>query len=384
MSGTRNMSGIGPGAAKMVGRALQSLVAPVVALIVAALITTVVLALAGSAPSEFWDVILTAPSGRNWTNIVNQTSMIFLAALAAAIGFRMNLFNIGLEGQYTIAAYAAALVAGQAFFPGKINIFVAVVVAMVVGAVWAGIAGVLKVTRGVSEVISTIMLNSIALTLVGYLLTNYGEQYGQGRRTTPLGESSQFAGFQLFGDRAGNVWTLTLLALVAGIVMSIVINRTRFGFDLRATGENEAAAVASGVNVKKMVLVSMLLSGGIAGLIWMPSLFGGAGYYGPPFQAGLGFIGLAVALLGQNRPLGMFFGALLFAWLNEQANPLGLVAGISPSIVQITQGVAVLAVVIAYEFVRRWRARIEQRSLHRELVENTSGPRGPLDQEATA
>jgi simple sugar transport system permease protein len=236
-----------------------------------------------------------------------------------------------------------------------------------VGAVWAGIAGVLKVTRGVSEVISTIMLNAIAGTIVGYLLSNHGQQYGQGRRTTPIPESSQLTGWTPWAPGDGSIWTLVVLAALAGVVMSVVINRTRFGFDLRATGANEDAAVASGVNVKRMVVVSMVISGAIAGLIWMPALFGGADYYGPPFQRTLGFTGIAVALLGRNRPMGIFFGSVLFAWLSEQANPLGLIADISPSVVQITQGVVVLAVVIAYEVVRRWTAAYEQRELRATL-----------------
>lgn len=346
----------------------QTFLAPLIALVAAVLITSLVVASAGASVGDFWGVIFTVPSGRSWTNIINQTSMLFLAALAAAIGFRMNLFNIGVEGQYTIASFAAAAFAGAALLPGKLNILVAILVAMAVGAIWAGIAGVLKVTRGVSEVISTIMLNAIAATLVGYLLSNHGQQYGQGRRTTPLTDSSMFTGWNVFGQGAGNVWTLTLLAVAAGVVMSVVINRTRFGFDLRAAGANEDAAIASGVNVKRMVIISMLISGAIAGLIWMPALFGGARYYGPPFQSLLGFTGIAVALLGRNRPLGIFFGAALFAWLSEQANPLSLVADISPSVVQITQGVVVLAVVIAYEVVRRWMGRVEQRELSARLA----------------
>jgi general nucleoside transport system permease protein len=350
-------------ATKIARNVAQALLAPLIAVIVSAAVTSVVVVVAGASVGDFFDVMMKVPSHRNLVNITNQTSLIFLAALAAAIGFRMNLFNIGVEGQYTLAAYAAALVAGQAWFPGKVNIVAALLVAMVVGAVWAGIAGLLKVTRGVSEVISTIMLNAIAGTIVGYLLSNHGQQYGQGRRTTPIPESSQLAGWTPWSAADGSVWTLVVLAALAGVVMSVVINRTRFGFDLRATGANEDAAVASGVNVKKMVVVSMLISGGIAGLIWMPALFGGADYYGPPFQRTLGFTGIAVALLGRNRPLGIFFGAVLFAWLSEQANPLGLIADISPSVVQITQGVVVLAVVIAYEVVRRWTAAYEQREL---------------------
>lgn len=348
---------------KILRNLAQALLAPIIAVLVSAAVTSVVVVMAGSSLGDFFDVMLKVPSHRNIVNIVNQSSLIFLAALAAAIGFRMNLFNIGVEGQYTLGAYAAALVAGQAWFPGKVNVLVALIVAMAVGAAWAGIAGILKVTRGVSEVISTIMLNAIAGTLVGYLLSNHGQQYGQGRRTTPIPEGSRLAGWTPWAPGDGAIWTLVLVAILAGIVMSVVINRTRFGFDLRATGANEDAAVASGVKVKRMVVIAMLMSGGIAGLIWMPALFGGADYYGPPFQHALGFTGIAVALLGRNRPLGIFFGSVLFAWLSEQANPLALVADISPSVVQITQGVVVLAVVIAYEVVRRWVVAYEQREL---------------------
>jgi len=375
-------------AAKLARNIGQALLAPLIAVIISALVTSVVVMVAGASVGDFWNVMLKVPSHRNIVNIVNQSSMIFLSALAAAIGFRMNLFNIGIEGQYTLAGYAAALVAGAAWFPGKLNVLVALVVAVAVGAAWAGIAGLLKVTRGVSEVISTIMLNAIATTLVGYLLSNHGDQYGQGRRTTPIPTSSQLTGWMPWSRTDGAIWTLVILAVLAGVVMSIVINRTRFGFDLRATGANQDAAIASGVNVKKMVVISMLISGGIAGLIWMPALFGGADYYGPPFQRTLGFTGIAVALLGRNRPLGIMFGAVLFAWLSEQANPLGLVAGISPSVVQITQGVVVLAVVIAYEVVRRWMGVIEQRELKAALDRDTgagsSGPTGGVEQGAIA
>jgi ABC-type uncharacterized transport system permease subunit len=347
----------------------QTVLAPLIAVIASVIVTSVVVNIAGASVTDFWDVMATWPSDRNWVNIVNQSSMIFLAALAAAIGFRMNLFNIGIEGQYSLAAYAAALVAGYAWFPGKLNIIVALIVAMAVGAAWAGIAGILKVTRGVSEVISTIMLNAIAATLIGYLLNNYGDQYGQGRRTDPIPASSHLGGWQPFDQAAGAVWTLAIIAVIAGVGMSLVISRTRFGFDLRATGSNEDAAVASGVKVKRMVVISMLISGAIAGLVWMPALFGAADYYGPPFQHTLGFTGIAVALLGRNRPLGIAIGAVLFAWLSEQANYLTLQADISPSVVQVTQGVVVLAVVIAYEVVRRQLARHEQRVLKSALGE---------------
>src|SRR4029078_9335607 len=124
---------------------------------------------------------------------------------------------------------------------------------------------------------------------------------------------------------------------------------TTCGFDRRATASSQTAAVASGIKVNRMVLAAMLLSGGVAGLIWMAAFFGAAYSYGTTFQAGLGFNGIAVALLGRNQPLGMVFGAVLFAFLTAQSNSLTLLTDISASVVLITQGVAVLAVVIAYE-----------------------------------
>ncbi|MBZ5740227.1 ABC transporter permease [Nocardioides mangrovi] len=344
-----------------------ALLAPVIAVLIAMLATSIVILASGSDSSagDFWSVILAKPENRIMVNIINQTSMIYLSAVAAAIGFRMGLFNIGVEGQYTLASYTAATFAGAALLPGAINVFASLVIAMAVGAIWAGIAGILRTTRGVSEVISTIMLNSIAAILVGYLLDQYGEHGGNQVRTKALHASSQVPGWVPFEDRDGAIWTLGLLAVAVGIGFWVLLNKTRFGFDLRATGLSQTAAVASGIKVNRMVLVSMLLSGAVAGLIWMPAYFGSAYTYGTTFQAGLGFTGIAVALLGRNQPVGMIFGAVLFAFLSAQSNSLVFQTDISPSVVQITQGVAVLAVVIAYELVRRYRIRLEQRSVAR-------------------
>jgi ABC-type uncharacterized transport system permease subunit len=348
-----------------------SLLAPAIAIVLSILVTTAVIAAVGSSPGEFWSTMFEMPKPRLRVDILNQTAMIYIAAVAAAIGFRMGLFNIGLEGQYTLASFAAASFAGAAYFTGLLNVAVAIVIAMAVGAVWAGIAGFLRTTRGVSEVISTIMLNSIAITLVGYFLNNYGVKEGNSVHTKNLEPGTTLGGFAPFDDRDGEIWALALMAVLAGVGFWVLLNKTRFGFDLRASGQSESAALASGINPKRMILISMMMSGAVAGLIWMPALFGGARNYGTSFQAGLGFLGIAVALLGRNRPLGMLFGALLFAFLSVKSNDLTFGTDVSPSIVQITQGVAVLAVVVTYEVVRRWRTRLEQRSVSRELAAPT-------------
>jgi general nucleoside transport system permease protein len=342
-----------------------ALLAPVIAVAIAMAVTSVVIIATGSDSGigDFWKIILSKPDDRVLVDIVNQTSMIYLSAVAAAVGFRMGLFNIGVEGQYTVASYAAATFAGAAFLPGFLNVFVSLVIAVVVGALWAGIAGILRTTRGVSEVISTIMLNAIAGILVGYLLDRYGIHGGNSVRTKVIPDGSQVGGYSPFDAAAGQIWTLGLLAVLVGVGFWILLNRTTFGFDLRATGASKTAAVASGIKVNRMILASMLISGAVAGLIWMPAFFGDAYSYGTTFQAGLGFTGIAVALLGRNQPVGMVFGALLFAFLTAQSNSLTLLTDISASVVQITQGVAVLAVVVAYELVRRYRVRLEQRAV---------------------
>ncbi|MEV5963353.1 ABC transporter permease [Kribbella sp. NPDC051952] len=344
-----------------------ALAAPVLAIIAALLITCVILLLAGSSVSGFLSTIFTAPADRNVINILNNASILYLSGLAAAIGFRMNLFNIGVEGQYQMAVFTAAVFAAQGWLPGPINVVVSIVLAMVVGAVWASIAGVLKVTRGVSEVISTIMLNAIAGSLTAYLLRKVGVSTGSNLSTKELPKDSWVSGIPLLPGAPNQLLGLSLLAVVGGIAYSVLLNRSKFGFELRATGTSASAAVASGIDVRRMVVTSMMISGAVAGLIGLPLLFGNSHSYGTTFQGGIGFAGIAVALLGRNNPVGIAFGALLFSYLTEQSNLLEIKAQVSPDIVAITQGVIVLAVVIAYEVVRRYRTALEQRQVAVEL-----------------
>ena len=348
-------------------RLLIPLAGPVLALVVAAIIASLVLLGTGDDVAGFWSVMLSVPEHRNLVNIANQTAILYLSGVAAAIGFRMNLFNIGVEGQYRLAGFAAGAFAGQAWLPGPLNAVGAIVVAMVTGALWAGIAGVLRVTRGVSEVISTIMLNAIAGSLIGFFIKKIGTNNGNATNTKSMPESSHIGTITIFGDSPNKLYGLSLLAIVVGIGFWVLLNRTRFGFDLRAAGASESAAVASGVNVKKMIVISMLLSGAVAALIGLPVMFSDSYNYGSSFQTGLGFTGIAVALLGRNNPVGIAFGALIFAFLSEQATLLNILAGISPDIISVTQGVIVLAVVIAYEVVRRYNVRLEQAQVAAQL-----------------
>jgi general nucleoside transport system permease protein len=348
------------------------LAAPLLAILVAFVVTSLILLIAGDPVGAVWAQLIDVPLPRQVVAIVNAATVFYLSAIAVAIGFRMNLFNIGVDGQYRVAAFAAAVFAGQGWLPGWLNIIAALVVAMVAGGLWAGIAGLLKVTRGVSEVISTIMLNSIATFLVAYLLSLAAQRVegSNAVNTKPIPESSRVPGISLDGIIAtpNKVYGLIVLSILIGLLYWFVLGKTRFGFDLRTTGRSETAAVASGVKVKRMVLTSMVMSGAVAGLVGMPLLFGQDYAYGDTFQSGLGFAGIAIALLGRNNAVGIVFAALLWAYLDAQGNGLQINAGVSDRLVLVIQGVIVLSVVIAYEIVRRAGVRMERRRVASQLA----------------
>jgi len=353
-------------------RIALALAAPVLAVVVAFVVTSLILIVARDPFGAVWSQLFKAPLPRQIVAIVNAATVYYLSAIAVAIGFRMNLFNIGVDGQYRVAAFAAAVFAGQGWLPGWLNVLAALVVAMLAGGIWAGIAGLLKVGRGVSEVISTIMLNAIATFLVSFLLGKAAQrvQGSNAVNTKPVPEESRVPGISLDGLIAtpSRVYGLVVLAILVGFLYWFILNKTRFGFDLRATGRSEAAAVASGVKVKRMVLLSLVISGAAAGLVGMPLLFGQDFTYGDTFQAGLGFAGIAIALLGRNNPIGIGFAALLWAYLDAQGNGLQINAGVSDRLVLVIQGVIVLSVVIAYELVRRAGTRMEQRRVASQLA----------------
>ncbi len=351
-------------------RVLYAVAAPVGAFVVAVAISSIVLVISGHNPFDAFGKMLSyavqqreGEGFRNAVNIVNRAIPLYLSAVAVAIGFRMNLFNIGVEGQYRLAGLMAAYVGGNVALPAVLHLPLILFVAMVVGAAWAGIAGVLKVQRGVSEVISTIMLNYIAFALIQFLLQNHlrvANEGGLGARTKEIPRSGWMPSlnrfFELFGldMPAGRnaLYGFLAVAVALGVGFHVLLNRTRFGYDLRAAGLNASAARASGVNTNAMVLRAMLLSGAVAGLIGLPQLLGNTHFYDEAFAAGLGFDGIAVALLGRNRPIGMAVAALLFGFLNGTSGILQL-QDIPPEVVRIMQGIILLSAVVAYEIVRR-------------------------------
>ncbi|GAA3297564.1 hypothetical protein GCM10020295_30660 [Streptomyces cinereospinus] len=224
-------------------RVLLAVAGPVIALAVAFVLSAIVLIASGKNPVEPFALMFEQATFSDiQVLIVNQASMYYIAALAVAIGFRMNLFNIGVDGQYQLAAMMTAVVGAHLNLPAVIQIPLLLLTALFTGAFWAGIAGVLKVTRGVSEVVATIMLNAIATSVIGYLWlpTVFGVKAGNNNTTGEMHSSGWVPGIDL--GPAGEIYGLVLLAVLLGIGYWVVLNRTRFGFDLRASGASETAA----------------------------------------------------------------------------------------------------------------------------------------------
>ncbi|MDG6109388.1 ABC transporter permease [Dactylosporangium aurantiacum] len=349
-----------------VGKLLPQLIAPVVALVIAAAISSIALLISDKDPlAAFQHMYEFGTQPDQMVEILNKASELYIAAVAVAIGFKMGLFNIGVEGQSKVGAFFAGALASASFMdwmPGGLRIVLIVVVAMLVGAAWASIAALLKTQRGVSEVISTLMLNAIGGLVVTWLLNDHWgvtEPGAQIKTTGILPESSWMPGLPIISGTDQKVLGFFAIAVFLGAAYWFVINRTRFGFDLRATGYNPFAAVASGVNAKRMVITAMLISGAVAGLVNLPRMLGESHTYTEGF-GGIGFTGIAVALLGRNHPIGMALGAILWGFLASSQIILDL-DGIPKEIILIMQGVTVLSVVIAYELAARIGRRAQQR-----------------------
>jgi simple sugar transport system permease protein len=379
MTTTTDAPQVAPPAQKAPGGPLRGVLlavaAPVVAGVFALLVSSLALLASGNPPLEVYAKML--EDGTELRSIlitINNAVPLYLAGVAVAIGFRMALFNIGVEGQYSLAALLAASAGAAVQLPLVLHIGFVLLVAMSVGAAWAGVAAVLKVTRGVSEVISTILLNVIAAGIAAYLLAEHLQEdvAGSNNTTTPaLPESARFPtldplvralGFEPpQGTRLGG---FVVIAIAVGIAYWVLINKSRFGFEMKAAGTNPFAAMASGVNTKRTTVVTLLLSGAVAGLVGLAQILGTTFSYSLTFTAGLGFTGIGVALLGRNSPVGIGFAALLFAFLERSSSTLQFI-DVPTEIYVIMQGSIVLSVVVAYEAVRRIAARQAEHAVRR-------------------
>lgn len=269
-----------------------------------------------------------------------------------------------------MGAFFGGVVGAAVNLPPILHVLVIIITAMLAGGLWAAIAGYLKVKRGVNEVISNIMLNFIAAAIIAFLLSPSllgilpeGSQTLQTREIPASGRMPTIKAFE------GEIYTFFFIALVVGVAYWVMLNKTVFGFNLRATGLSFRAARASGVNAPRMIFITTVLSGAIAGLVGIGTLLSDTHSYSMAFPAGYAFTGLSLALLGRNHPVGIFFAAFLWSFL-ERSAPVLEFEGVPPEIVIVMQGTIVLSIVVAYEVVARINLRQQQRAVGSVNVES--------------
>ncbi|HEY1279726.1 MAG TPA: ABC transporter permease [Acidimicrobiales bacterium] len=356
----------------MKSRIFYALAAPVIAAVLAIVVSSIALLIAGHSPVEtfqtMWQYLDSADS---LVAIINRAVPYYVAGVAVAIGFKMGLFNIGADGQYRLAALIAAAAGAAVSLPAPLHVAFILLVAVAVGGAWAAVAGVLKVTRGVNEVVSTIMLNFIATGISAFLLAEYFRDNNASlvAQTERLPRSAWVPSLnrllETFGYHLpqGTILQGFLVgAIIVGIGYYVVVWRTRFGFELRTTGVNAAAARSAGVNPKAMILKAIVLSGMVAGLIGMAPLLCDPELhqYADTFPTAIGFTGIAIALLGRNSPGGIAVAAFVWAALERAGQALPPI-GVPQEIVKILQGTLLLTAVIAFEVVRRFASAAQVR-----------------------
>jgi simple sugar transport system permease protein len=288
-------------------------------------------------------------------NAVSETlfaaTPLILTGLAVALGFRAGLFNIGANGQLTIGGIAAIWVGLHIALPSGLHIPLALAAAILGGAAWAGIAGILKARTGAHEVITTIMLNFVALFLVEYLLKI--PVFQEPGRNNPLSE--QLPETARFPEIFGSDYRVTiglLIAVAAAIFVNWLLFRSSLGFEFRAVGFNPTAGKYAGMNVARLYVGVMAICGGLAGIAGANQIMGLAPYQVTPAYAGtLGFDAIALALLGRSHPVGVVWSALLFGALKAGGRTMQAAAQIPLELVIVVQAL-IIVFIAAPELVR--------------------------------
>lgn len=296
----------------------------------------------GASPIEVYGELLDKTWGSAYGigQVLFKATPLILTGLAVTVAFKVGLFNIGAEGQLAAGSFVTALVgaAVPASLPGPLAVALCVIAGMVVGAALAALAGVLKARFGAHEVINTIMLNFIVSGVILWLGNSYAF-VERATHTATISENAMLSGLGLPGSAAN---TSLVLALVLAAGVAVFFQRTRRGFEWRAVGSNPRAAENAGVQIAGVVIGAMAMSGALAGAVGANYVLGYKHYFERDIGSGVGVMGIAVALLGRNRPLGIIAAALLLATLSHGG--LAVSELVPREIVDILQAIIILTV----------------------------------------
>lgn len=320
---------------------LKSLIKPVVTIFIALVVGALLIIPTGTAPMEAYSALFRGAFGSTTSilNTLERSTPLLFTGLGAAIAFRAGVFNIGLEGQLYVGAFAAALMGIYgASLPRIILIPLCILAAMIGGMLWALIPGVLNTKYSINLVVITIMMNNIAKLVTNYLCsypfkgelpTSATNQLGENALMTRFSERSEFNTFFFIG-------------VLVAIVLYVLMYKTRFGYELRALGLNQRFTRYNGVNVNKKVLAILFISAMLAGLCGAEQVMGANERFIDAFSANYGMNGITVALLGGMNPLGAIVGALFLGSLNSGAVQMEVMTNVSRDLISALQAIIIM------------------------------------------
>jgi general nucleoside transport system permease protein len=333
---------------------------PAIGLVIGISLALALAAAVGESPWHVLKVIGKSAFGSGYDfglTLYYATPLVF-TGLSVAVAFHAGLFNVGAEGQLNLGTLAATITALYLpSLPLPLAPLAAIAAALAVGGLWGWIPGWLRARRGAHEVITTIMLNFIAAALSSWAITAWLQNpETQNPETRQIPPAYFFRGWdpvaRLFHDAPVSV--AAPLAVLAAVMLWVFLWRTPWGFELRACGENEDAARLAGIHVSRVRQGAMALAGALAGCVALGELLGGSGRYRLGFSPDYGFIGIAVALLARNHPIGILFSALLFGALHKGAADLDIETDrITKDISLVIQALVILSVSVA----AAWKGR---------------------------
>lgn len=324
-----------------------AVVSPILAVLLAVVLGGVVIAAIGLSPvaayRALWDGIFATPAGFGLA--VNRAVPLLFVGLSVSLAFRGGMFNIGGEGQLYVGALASTLSAlWLPEMPWALHFPLVVVASFLAGGVWGGFAGWLRVRYGLSEIITTIMLNYLGFWLVAYMV--HGPLLDTSSYFPWSAEVPESTRFPSLDDVSG-IHTGILLASSAAVLVLVLLWWTVPGFAIRVTGAGLSSARFAGIDVTRTTMLAMFLAGGLAGLAGTAEIHGVQLRLSDFFSPGYGFTGIAVALVGRTHPLGVIVAALFFGMLDAGSDNMQQTVAVPAAVIQLVQGMTILFLVIA-------------------------------------
>lgn len=315
-----------------------TILVPIISVLLALVVGGIVIACLGKNPIQGYALLFSGSLGTTQkfaSSLVSACPLIF-TALAAAFAYRCGVFNLGGEGQFIMGAVSAIVFLLVTGIEGIAGTVLAILVGTVVGALWAALPGIMKITRGLNEMITSIMLNYVATLFMGFIYTNAFRDGGN-PQTPSVADSVMLAKIPGFRIHTG-----VILAIVLSLVVAYVISKTSFGFKIRAVGLNPLASKVNGFNVKFLVVAAFIISGAIAGMGGAVELLGKQYRLMSGFGSGFGFDGVAIALIAQLNPLASLLVAIFFGALTTGASSMQVGIMVPTAIVEIIRALIII------------------------------------------